>query len=138
MPIEYIFIFSTQTPDLVQRYGRWWIPETERDRKRVLDALMKRPKKTPILTLYRQRKIAVRCYGDLLFAVGIDSPEYESMAFELIHLIISVLNDYYGNVTESDIIHRPDIIVHLMEYMICSGILVQPGKASLVKLLKEI
>lgn len=53
---------------------------------------------------WRDKKIVYKRYASLFFVACIDKDDNELIALEMIHLFVEVLDRYFGNVCELDII----------------------------------
>ena len=53
---------------------------------------------------YRSFKIIYRRYAGLYFTLGVDMNANELSVLELVHLFVEVLDQYFGNVCELDLV----------------------------------
>lgn len=53
---------------------------------------------------WRDKKIVYKRYASLFFVACVDKDDNELIALEMIHLFVEVLDRYFGNVCELDII----------------------------------
>lgn len=75
-----------------------------------------RPAKLCNFLEWRGNKIVYKRYASLYFVAGIKAEDNELIALEIIHLFVEVLDRYFGNVCELDLIfnfHKGKNCFHL-------------------------
>lgn len=67
-------------------------------------------------------KVVFRRYASLYFIIGVDLAEENPMAYYiLIHRFVQILDSYFGNVCELDIMFNLDKVYYILEEMIQNG-----------------
>ena len=72
--------------------------------------------------------IVYKRYASLYFILCISSVDNEFVALEMIHQYVEVLDKYFGNVCELDVIFNFDKAHYCLEQMICGGYLTESSK----------
>eukprot|EP00878_Enallax_costatus_P044024 GHUV01052170.1.p1 GENE.GHUV01052170.1~~GHUV01052170.1.p1 ORF type:complete len:101 (-),score=20.96 GHUV01052170.1:132-434(-) len=61
---------------------------------------------------FKTYKIVYRRYAGLFFSVGIDVSDNELAALEAIHLFVEILDHYFSNVCELDLVFNFHKVLH--------------------------
>ncbi|CAG8454000.1 14977_t:CDS:2 [Cetraspora pellucida] len=75
-----------------------------------------------------EHKVIYKRYASLYFAAGIDREENELYVLEVIHRYVQLLDEFFGNVCELDIIYNFDKAYHVLDELILAGELQEPGR----------
>lgn len=62
------------------------------------------PSSGAVVLQFKTYKIVYRRYAGLFFSVGIDVSDNELTALEAIHLFVEILDHYFSNVCELDLV----------------------------------
>lgn len=98
---------------LINRVGKcrlqsWYDETDQKDKamfvKEIANILLSRSSRLSSILEYRGLKIIYRKYASLYFVVGVDPTDNEFINFVLIHQIVELLDQYYGNVCELDLV----------------------------------
>ena len=60
-------------------------------------------------------------YASLCFLVGIDASDNELLTLEIIHRFVEVLDHYFGNVCELDLIFNFHKAYYILDELVLSG-----------------
>eukprot|EP01070_Trichotokara_eunicae_P000960 Trichotokara_eunicae@DN1381_c0_g1_i2.p1 len=107
------------------RIARWYVPYSASERGKIESeihrAIVSRDKKWSNFVEYHNYKLIYRQYAGLFFTLCVDVNENELETFELIHLIVEVLDLYFGNVCELDLVFQFDKVYQLIDELILNG-----------------
>ena len=122
------------------RLSRWYVPFTGAERAKVESdvhrALMARDPRFTNFLDYRNYKLIYRRYAGLYFCFCVDLTDNELGTFELIHLFVELLDSYFGNVCELDLVFKFEKVYQILDELILGGELVESATANLVPVIK--
>jgi len=87
---------------------------------------------------YRNYKIIYRRYAGLYFALCIDLNDNELVHLEIIHLFVEVLDAYFGNVCELDIVFNFHKVYGILDEMIIGGEIGETSKSIIMGALRQV
>jgi len=87
---------------------------------------------------FRNYKIIYRRYAGLYFALCIDINDNELVHLEIIHLFVEVLDQYFGNVCELDIVFNFHKVYGILDEMIIGGEIMETSKSIVMGALKSV
>jgi hypothetical protein len=93
------------------------------------------PKFTNFLEL-RTFKVIYRRYAGLYFSIAADMSDNELALLELIHLLVEVLDQYFGNVCELDLVFNFHKVFGLMDELVVGGEIIETSKQVILTLLR--
>ena len=75
-----------------------------------------------------------RRYASLYFIVGIDDEDSNELGIlEFIHCFVEMLDKFFGNVCELDLMFSIDISHHILDEMVMNGHIVETNRANVLK-----
>ena len=77
---------------------------------------------------WRNKKIIYKRYASLFFIVCVDAEDNELITLEMIHLYVEVLDRYFGNVCELDIIFNFHKAYYILDEIFVGGELCESSK----------
>ncbi|GJQ09822.1 hypothetical protein GpartN1_g1613.t1 [Galdieria partita] len=83
---------------------------------------------SPNFMNFQKYKIVFRRYANLYFIVGVDMDDDEFAMLEWIHLWLEVLDEYFGDATELDLMYNFYKCYLILDEMICGGNIVETSK----------
>merc|ERR1712154_31552 len=86
---------------------------------------------------WRQYKIVYKRYASLFFILCIEDGDNEILAMELIHQYVEVLDSYFGNVCELDLIFNFDKAHYMLDELILAGSGQETSKREIVLMMKQ-
>ncbi|RHZ45263.1 hypothetical protein Glove_682g38 [Diversispora epigaea] len=86
---------------------------------------------------YNQYKLAYRRYASLFFIIGFDDKENHFSILELVQAFVEILNTYFENVCELDIMYNIEKIHIILEEMIVNGCIVETNKNHVLSLIMD-
>ena len=84
---------------------------------------------------WRQYKIVFRRYASLYFAACIDKDDNELIVLDVIHHFVEVLDRYFSNVCELDLIFNFHQAYFILEEMIIGGFIMESSKGKALKMI---
>ena len=127
---------------LVSRQGKvrltkWYrdLPKKEQVRtvRDVTSLVLARPSKQCNFVDYKGMKIVYKRYASLYFIACIDEEDNELLMLEKIHLFVEVLDRYFGNVCELDIIFNFHKAYYIVDELFIGGQLVESSKREVLR-----
>ncbi|KAF4653642.1 AP-1 complex subunit sigma-1A [Perkinsus olseni] len=120
-----------------QRLMKWYVPTTvqdqQRDAKEVSNLVLKRGQKLCNILEWREQKIVYRRYASLYFVCSIDRDDNELIALETIHLYVEMLDRYFGNVCELDVIFNFHKAQYILDEVLMAGELQESSKRAVLR-----
>ncbi|KAJ7094682.1 AP complex, mu/sigma subunit [Mycena belliarum] len=86
---------------------------------------------------YKDTKVVYRRYASLFFVCGIGSNDNELVTLEIIHRYVEVLDRYFGNVCELDLIFNFQKAYAILDELIISGELQESSKKSVLRVVTQ-
>ncbi|KXN70218.1 Adaptor protein complex sigma subunit [Conidiobolus coronatus NRRL 28638] len=86
---------------------------------------------------YEDTKIVYRKYASLYFVVSVNHDDNELITLEIIHRYVEILDRYFGNVCELDIIFNFEKAYNILDELIVSGELLESNKAIVLNVIKQ-
>ena len=79
---------------------------------------------------YQEMKLIYRHYATLYFVIAIDGTESEYDIYEIIHVFVQTLDEYFENVCELDLIFHSDKVNQILSEFFMGGFIVErtPGE----------
>lgn len=82
---------------------------------------------------YKDSKIVYRRYASLFFICGIGQNDNELIALEVIHRYVEILDRYFGNVCELDLIFNFQKAFSILDELIIAGELQESSKKNVLR-----
>ncbi|XP_047130656.1 AP-1 complex subunit sigma-2 isoform X1 [Hydra vulgaris] len=126
---QFILLFSRQGKVRLQK---WYNTFTVKEKKKIVRDLLttilaRKPKMCSFLE-YKDMKICYKRYASLYFVVGIESGDNELISLEMIHRYVELLDKYFGNVCELDIIFNFEKAYYMLDELILGGEIQETSK----------
>ncbi|KAG5490403.1 hypothetical protein JKF63_00523 [Porcisia hertigi] len=113
--IQFLLLMSRQGKI---RLSRWYVTLSQKEQSKILrevsQVALGRTTRLSNIFEVEGRKYVCRRYASLYFIACVDKTENELITLEIIHHIVEVLDQYFGNVCELDLIfnfHRAHFIL---------------------------
>ncbi|KAJ7130114.1 Adaptor protein complex sigma subunit [Mycena crocata] len=135
--IKYIFLISRQGK---LRLAKWFTVIGPKAKARIIQdltqqVLARRPRMCNVLE-YKDTQVIYRRYASLFFVCGIEAADNELMTLEVIHRYVEVLDRYFGNVTELDLIFNFQKAYAVLDEIIIAGEIQESSKSTALRLVK--
>ncbi|GMH81973.1 hypothetical protein TL16_g09104, partial [Triparma laevis f. inornata] len=141
--IEFLFLISRQGKT---RLTKWYGNYTSKERSRaatpsppppsvrdVTNLVLGRPPKMCAFIEWKDKKIVYKRYASLFFVACVNSTDNELITLEKIHLFVEILDRYFGNVCELDIIFNFHRAYHILDELMIGGYLQDTSKKEVLK-----
>lgn len=123
------------------RLSKWYVPFNAAEKIKIESeihrAVVSRDPRFTNFLEYRNYKIIYRRYAGLYFSFCVDINDNEMSVLEIIHLLVEVLDGYFGNVCELDLVFHFDRVYSILDEMILSGEISETSAVSILDKLKE-
>lgn len=118
------------------RLSKWFDPSTEEERSKVVrditQLVLTRSSKMCNVVDRHDDKVIYKRYVSLYFVACIDPDDNELLTMELLHLFVEVLDSYFGNVCELDLIFNFTRSYWILNEIFISGELEECSKAAVI------
>ncbi|KDD76391.1 small chain of clathrin adaptor complex [Helicosporidium sp. ATCC 50920] len=133
MQIRWIVLLSRQGK---VRLAKWYTTISQKDRAKILKdvaplVLSRAPKMCNVIE-WKDHKVVYKRYASLYFICGIDNEDNELLTLEVIHQFVEVLDKYFGNVCELDLIFNFHKAYYVLDELILGGELQEPSKRAVL------
>ncbi|XP_072546766.1 AP-1 complex subunit sigma-3a [Salminus brasiliensis] len=123
------------------RLQKWFIPLSEHEKKKIISEMtltvLARPLKACSFLQWRNLKIVYRRYASLFFCCGLEDQDNELLTLELLQRYVELLDQYFGNVCELDIIFNFEKAYFILDEFIIGGEVQETSKLCLARSMEE-
>ncbi|KAH3759031.1 Clathrin assembly protein AP19 [Pelomyxa schiedti] len=106
MTIKFFLMLNRQGKT---RLSKWYVPYQQKERERIIKELAvqvtHRSSSMCNFIEWREFTVVYKRYASLYFVLCVDKSDNELITLELIHRFVFILDKYFGNVTELDLIY---------------------------------
>ena len=132
--IDFVLLISRQGK---VRLSKWYGVQSPKDKARITRevaalVLARAPKMCNFLE-WKERKLVYRRYASLFFVASIGKDDNELLALEIIHHYVEVLDKYFGNVCELDIIFNFHKAYYILDELLIGGELQETNKREILR-----
>lgn len=136
--MHFLLLFSRQGK---LRLQKWFVPITEREKKKVIRDMMmlvlaRQPRSCNFLQ-WRDLKIVYKRYASLYFCTGLDDRDNELLSLEVLHRYVELLDKYFGNVCELDIIFNFEKAYFILDEFLMGGEVQETSKVAVGASIEE-
>ena len=89
-------------------------------------------------TQFKAYKVVYRRYAGLFFSVGVDAGDNELAALEAVHLFVEVLDHFFSNVCELDLVFNFHKVYLILDEMVMGGEVAETSKKVILERLAEL
>merc|ERR1712166_1525168 len=82
---------------------------------------------------YKDSKVVYKRYASLFFVVGCNTKDNDLLALEVIHHFVEILDRYFGNVCELDLIFNFHKAYYILDELIMAGELQETSKKTVLR-----
>ncbi|XP_078522091.1 AP-1 complex subunit sigma-3 isoform X2 [Lissotriton helveticus] len=136
--MHFILLFSRQGK---LRLQKWYITVLEKERKKitreVIQIILSRNPKTSSFVEWKDLKLVYKRYASLYFCCAVEEGDNELLTLETVHRFVEVLDKYFGNVCELDIIFNFEKAYFLLDEFLIGGEIQDTSKLSVVKAIED-
>ena len=83
-------------------------------------------------------KIIYRRYAGMFFIFCVDMNDNELGILELIHLFVEVLDGYFGNVCELDLVFHFDKVYRILDELLLAGEVSETSTSKIIAIMKSV
>ena len=131
--INFILLFNRQRKIRLQK---WYDVYSTKEKKNMIQDLTStifgRSQKMSNILEWKDLQIIYKRYASLIITFAISKEENELLALEMIHRYVEILDSYFGNVCELDIIFNFEKAHFLLDEFILGGEIMDTGRHSVV------
>ncbi|KAM8854029.1 AP-1 complex subunit sigma-3a [Synchiropus picturatus] len=136
--MRFLLLFSRQGK---LRLQKWFTPASDREKKKVIRdmtmlVLARQPRSCNFLH-WRDLKIVYKRYASLYFCAGMEDHDNELLCLEVLHRYVELLDKYFGNVCELDIIFNFEKAYFILDEFIMGGEILETSKMAVGAALEE-
>ena len=132
--IQFLFLVSRQGKVRLAKWYNTFQPKEKSKIMRDCSAIaIGRSVKFCNFVEYKDLKLVCKRYASLYFIAGIDKDDNELITLEIIHHFVEVLDKYFGNVCELDIIFNFHKAYYMLDEVILGGELQESSKKTILK-----
>ena len=134
-----IHFFLIQNRQGKTRLSKWYVPSGERTKveRDVHSTITVRDGKCANFVEFGHYKLVYRRYAGLFFIAAVDANENELALFEFIHLFVELLDGYFGNVCELDLVFRFDRVYAILDELVIGGEIGEVAVTTVLGVLKS-
>ncbi|XP_066477609.1 AP-1 complex subunit sigma-3 [Tiliqua scincoides] len=136
--IHFILLFSRQGK---LRLQKWFITLPEKERKKItreiVQIILARNQKTSSFVDWKDLKLVYKRYASLYFCCAIENQDNELLTLEIVHRYVELLDRYFGNVCELDIIFNFEKAYFILDEFLMGGEIQETSKKSAVKAIED-
>ena len=82
---------------------------------------------------WKQYKLVFKRYASLYFVAGIEKEDNELIVLDIIHHFVEILDRYFGNVCELDLIFNFHVAYFILDEIIIGGHIQETSKKAILK-----
>ncbi|KAG4088788.1 Adaptor protein complex sigma subunit [Neocallimastix lanati (nom. inval.)] len=137
--LKYILYLKRQGKVRLTKWfnSNWTTKERSKIVKEVSSLVLSRRTKMCNVIEYKELKIVYRRYASLFFIAGIDANDNELICLEIIHRYVEVLDRYFGNVCELDLIFNFNKAYYILDELLIAGELQEPSKKAVLRVITQ-
>ncbi|XP_064184835.1 AP-1 complex subunit sigma-3-like isoform X1 [Anguilla rostrata] len=129
--MRFLLLFSRQGK---LRLQKWFTPLPEREKKKIVrdmtTLVLSRKPRTCNFLHWRDLKVVYKRYASLYFCTALEGEDNELLALEVLHRYVELLDRYFGNVCELDIIFNFEKAYFILDEFLMGGEVQETSKQS--------
>lgn len=119
------------------RLTKWYNPYSSKERARIVkevtNMILERAPKLCNFLEWNEGKIVYKRYASLYFACMVDNSDNELLALEVVHHFVEILDRYFGNVCELDLIFNFHKAYYILDECVIAGELQESSKKAVLR-----
>ena len=134
MTIKFVLLVNKQGQTRLSKYTDLSMSLEERRalEGEIVRRCLTRAEKQCSFVEHRNFKVVYRRYASLFFLVGVDQSENELAVLEFIHCFVEILDKYFGNVCELDLMFNIETAHFILDEMLMNGCVVETNKQNIL------
>lgn len=139
MAVKFILLVSRQGKIRLTKWfsSDWSLKEKSKTVKDVTSTVLSRKSKMCNVLEYNGFKVVYRRYASLYFIAGTDIDDNELLVLEIIHRYVELLDKWFLNVCELDIIFNFQQAYAILDELLIGGEIQESSKRAVVNVLKK-
>ena len=135
MTIKFVLLVNKQGQTRLSKYSDLSMSLEERRalEGEIVRRCLTRAEKQCSFVEHRNFKVVYRRYASLFFLVGVDEHENELAVLEFIHCFVEILDKYFGNVCELDLMFNIETAHFILDEMLMNGCVVETNKQNILQ-----
>ncbi|WFC95806.1 AP-1 adaptor complex sigma subunit Aps1 [Malassezia brasiliensis] len=123
------------------RLSKWYSTMSQKSKSKIVkdvtQLVLARRSRMCNFIEYKDSKIVYRRYASLFFVTGIAPDDNELIALEVIHRYVEILDRYFGNVCELDLIFNFQKAYQIFDELVIAGELQETSKKSVLRVVTQ-
>ncbi|KAM9033680.1 AP-1 complex subunit sigma-3 isoform 1-T1 [Sarcophilus harrisii] len=136
--IHFILLFSRQGK---LRLQKWYTTLPDKERKKIIreivQMILSRGQRTSSFVDWKDLKLVYKRYASLYFCCAVENQDNELLTLEIVHRYVELLDKYFGNVCELDIIFNFEKAYFILDEFIIGGEIQETSKKTAVKAIED-
>eukprot|EP00455_Lapot_gusevi_P003782 TRINITY_DN1153_c0_g1_i2.p1 TRINITY_DN1153_c0_g1~~TRINITY_DN1153_c0_g1_i2.p1 ORF type:complete len:172 (-),score=55.49 TRINITY_DN1153_c0_g1_i2:265-726(-) len=132
--IQFLLLVSRQGKT---RLTKWYQAFQQKEKTRILrevtSIVLSRQQKLCNFVEWRDSKLVFKRYASLYFVACTDYDDNELLTLEIIHHFVEVLDRYFGNVCELDLIFNFHKAYYILDELLIAGELQESSKKAILR-----
>mmetsp|Transcript_9481 Transcript_9481/g.19031 ORF Transcript_9481/g.19031 Transcript_9481/m.19031 type:complete len:147 (-) Transcript_9481:112-552(-) len=124
------------------RLSKWYVPYEDTEKQAIQiechKVVTQREAKFTNFVEWRTHKLVYRRYAGLFFTLCVDVNDNELACLEAIHLFVEVLDQYFGNVCELDLVFNFHKVFVILDEYFLAGEVMETSKKEILSRVHEI
>ncbi|CAE7877899.1 AP17, partial [Symbiodinium sp. KB8] len=137
-----IRFFLLQNRQGKTRLSKWYVDVEEAEKRKIEGEVHRmitmRDGKYTNFVEFQNYKIIYRRYAGLFFSICVDPTDNELGYLESIHLFVELLDKYFGNVCELDLVFNFNKVYAILDEFICGGELLETSQPVMLTRMADI
>ncbi|XP_053565933.1 AP-1 complex subunit sigma-3 [Bombina bombina] len=136
--IRFLLLFSRQGK---LRLQKWYVTLQEKEKQKItrelIHTILTRTPKMSSFVDWKDLKLVYKRYASLYFCFAIEDQDNELLTLEIAHRFVELLDKYFGNVCELDIIFNFEKAYFILDEFLMGGEIQETSKDSVVKAIED-
>merc|ERR1711988_1017912 len=132
--IQFVILISRQGR---VRLSKWYTPRPAKEKAKIqrelANTILSRQQKLCNFLEWRDMKVIYKRYASLFFVIGVDDTDNDLLGLEVIHHFVEILDRYFGNVCELDLIFNFHKAYYILDELVMSGELQETSKKAVLR-----
>eukprot|EP01121_Diplochlamys_sp_Union-15-3_P018061 TRINITY_DN6494_c0_g1_i1.p1 TRINITY_DN6494_c0_g1~~TRINITY_DN6494_c0_g1_i1.p1 ORF type:complete len:143 (-),score=16.49 TRINITY_DN6494_c0_g1_i1:57-485(-) len=137
-----IQFFIVQNRQGKTRMAKWYTPFSDVEKQKLITDIFRlvtsRESKFTNFVEFREFKLVYRRYAGLFFCLCIDVDDNELASLEAIHLFVEVLDTYFSNVCELDLVFNFWKVLAILDEVFLAGEIMETSKLVIQRRMEQL
>ncbi|OMJ78692.1 hypothetical protein SteCoe_16150 [Stentor coeruleus] len=136
--IHFILLISRHGKIRLSKYfSTFSNSEREKMQKEIKSMVIGRNSKLCNFLEFRDMILVAKRYASLYFVTAIDKEENELLTLDVVHFFVELLDKYFKNVCELDIIFNFHKAYYILDEMVVAGYMLETSKKQIIRLISN-